>query len=243
MVKTMAKRRMFNSQIVGSDSFMDLPISAQALYFHLGMGTDDRGYVSNPKTIIRMIGASVGDLESLINKKFVLLRDNGLILIKHFKINNYIQSDRFKETTYIEDLKKLFYDENNSYTERPTNTPCIQNVYKVDTQYKLNKNNINEYNILPHTHVREEEEQFKPTLEEIELFIKANDFKIDPKDFYNYYNSSDWKINGQAIKNWKVLLRTWEHKTTSPSSNVKIAGKPDWLEEYEKNFETDWDCL
>ena len=78
--------------------------------------------------------------------------------------------------------------------------------------------------------------QIKYFTEEIPVFIKANDFKIDPKDFYNYYNSSDWKINGQAIKNWKVLLRTWEHKTTSPSSNVKIAGTPDWLEDYKNNF-------
>lgn len=235
----MANRRMFSNQIVRSDFFMDLPISAQALYFHLGMETDDRGYVSNPRTILKMIGASVGDLEALINKKFVLLRENGLILIKHFKINNYIQSDRFKETAYIEDLKQLFFDENGSYTEKTTNKPCIQTGYNLDTQDNISKDNIIKNNILPpHTCVREEEETLIPKLEHIDEFIQTNDFKVNAKQFFNHYNSLGWKINGQPIKDWKVLLRTWNSKTdtSSASSNKKVSNDPDWLKEYEEHF-------
>ena len=116
---------MFSKDIVHSDAFLDLPISSQALYFHLGMEADDRGYVSNPKTVIRSIGASIGDLEQLVQKKFILVRGDGLILIKHWKINNCIQPSRLVETKYTTDLKKLFFDENNSYTERDTKNPVL----------------------------------------------------------------------------------------------------------------------
>ena len=119
----MANRRMFSKDIVRSDAFLDLPISSQALYFHLGMEADDRGYISNAKSVIRSVGATIGDLEQLVNKKFVLLRGENLILIKGWRINNQIQPTRLVETKFVEDLKTLFFDENNSYTETPTNTP------------------------------------------------------------------------------------------------------------------------
>ena len=73
------------------------------------MDADDRGYVNNPRSIIKIIGASSGDLEILINKGFILLRENSLILITHWRMNNYLQKDRFKETKFISDLKKLFF--------------------------------------------------------------------------------------------------------------------------------------
>ena len=135
----MAKHRCFSADIVESDNFLDLPISSQALYFHLGMYADDRGYVNNARSIIKVTGSSVGDLEQLINKKFVLVRENNLILIKGWRINNTIQPSRLVETKYTEDLKQLFFDENNSYTETPTDKPCQQNVNKLSTQVKLSK--------------------------------------------------------------------------------------------------------
>lgn len=131
----MAERRMFAKAIVKSDAFLDLPISSQALYFHLGMEADDRGYVNNARSIIRLIGASVGDIEQLANKKFILIRGENLILIKHWKINNLIKTDRFKETKYTDDLKLLFFDENNSYTKKQTSKPCMEpNWNQIGTQ-------------------------------------------------------------------------------------------------------------
>lgn len=154
----MANRRCFSKDIVCSDDFYDLPISSQALYFHLGMQADDRGYVNNARTIIKIIGSSSGDLEALIQKKFVLVRNNNLILIKGWRINNSIQPSRLVETHYTEDLKTLFFDENNSYTENKTNTPCQQfvdkipticqqNVDNLSTQYNLIKDNLSEDNL------------------------------------------------------------------------------------------------
>lgn len=137
----MANRRMFSKDIIRSDAFLDLPISSQALYFHLGMEADDRGYVNNPKTVIRSIGATVGDLEQLSSKRFILVRGEGLILIKGWRINNSIQPTRLVESKFIDDLKKLFFDENNSYTEKPTERPvlslCRQNDDKLSTQDRI----------------------------------------------------------------------------------------------------------
>ena len=154
----MANRRMFSKDITRSDAFLDLPISSQALYFHLGMEADDRGYVNNPKTVIRSIGATVGDLEQLVNKRFILVREDGLILIKHWRINNLIKNDRFKETKYVNDLKKLFFDENNSYTETPTNTPCLQIGTQVEPQDRLGKDSIGEYRLVEDSIVKERKE-------------------------------------------------------------------------------------
>ena len=155
----MANRRCFSKDIVCSDDFYDLPISSQALYFHLGMQADDRGYVNNARSIIKIIGSSVGDLEALITKKFVLARNNNLILIKGWRINNSIQPSRLIETNYTDDLKLLFFDENNSYTENQTSTPCQQSVNNmsavcqqsvdnVSTQYNLIKDNISKDNLI-----------------------------------------------------------------------------------------------
>ncbi len=144
----MANRRCFSKDIVCSDDFYDLPISSQALYFHLGMQADDRGYVNNARSIIRIIGSSTGDLEQLINKKFVLVRETNLILIKGWRINNTIQPSRLVETKYTEDLKKLFFDENNSYTENNTDKPCQQIVDNLSTQDNLIKDNLSKDNLI-----------------------------------------------------------------------------------------------
>ena len=86
----MAKRRMFSQQITDSDAFLDMPLSAQALYFHLGMSADDDGFVNNPKRVQRVIGANEDDLKLLIAKNFIIAFDTGVMVIKHWKINNYI---------------------------------------------------------------------------------------------------------------------------------------------------------
>lgn len=132
----MAERRMFAKTIIDSDAFLDMPLSTQALYFHLSMRADDEGFVGNPKRIRGMIGASEDDLKLLIAKRFLLSFDSGVVVIKHWKIHNYIQSDRFKETTYIEEKSKLALDTNRSYTE------CIHIGNGMDTQVSIGKSKV-----------------------------------------------------------------------------------------------------
>ena len=127
---------MFAKTIIDSDAFLDMPLSAQALYFHLSMRADDDGFVNNPKKIQRMIGASDDDCRLLIMKRFILAFESGVIVIKHWRIHNYIQKDRYKETLYKEEMKRLAIDDKNAYTEADK-VPCIQNGYNMDTQDRL----------------------------------------------------------------------------------------------------------
>lgn len=112
----MAQRRMFSPAIVGSDAFLDMPTSSRELYFQLGMAADDDGFV-NPKRIMRMVGASEDDLKVLLTKRFCLTFESGVIVIKHWKINNLIKLDRYKETMYVEEKRALKTKENGIYTE------------------------------------------------------------------------------------------------------------------------------
>jgi hypothetical protein len=112
----MAERRMFAKSIIDSDAFLDMPLSSQALYFHLSMRADDEGFVNNPNKIRRMINASDDDFKLLMAKKFILFFDSGVVVIKHWRIHNYIRGDRLSETNYREERASLAIDENGSYT-------------------------------------------------------------------------------------------------------------------------------
>lgn len=132
----MAERRMFSKAIIDSDAFCDMPLSTQALYFHLAMQADDDGIVNNPKKIMRMIGASGDDFKLLQVKNFVIAFETGIIAITHWKIHNYIPKDRYKPTVYAGEKARLAIDENGLYTE------CIQDVYDLDTQGSRGKVSI-----------------------------------------------------------------------------------------------------
>lgn len=140
----MAERRMFAKTIVTSDAFLDMPLSARCLYFTLGMLADDDGFVNNPKSIMRQVGASQDDLNLLLVKRFILAFDSGVIVIKHWRIHNYIRNDRYKETKYMEEKSVLCIDEKGAYTEKDdlvyqVDTVGIPLVSKMDTQVRLGK--------------------------------------------------------------------------------------------------------
>lgn len=113
----MAERRMFTQKIVDSDAFLDMPLSTQALYFHLNMRADDDGFVNNPKKIQRMIGASEDDLKLLIAKRFLLAFENGVVVIKHWRMHNLLRKDRYNPTQYQEQMEQLLLKDNGAYTE------------------------------------------------------------------------------------------------------------------------------
>lgn len=152
----MAERRMFAKTIIDSDAFLDMPLSTQALYFHLSMRADDDGFINNPKKVQRMISCSDDDLKLLIAKNFLIPFDNGVVVVKHWKIHNYIQKDRYKPTVYQDELGALGVKHNGAYT---LDTECIQDGYSLETQDRLelelgkdsigknnNKSSIEDYN-------------------------------------------------------------------------------------------------
>lgn len=155
----MAERRMFAKTIIDSDAFLDMPLSTQSLYFHLSMRADDDGFINNPKKIQRMVGACDDDLKLLVAKRFIIPFESGIVVIKHWKIHNYIQKDRYKETVYQEEKAQLSEKENRSYTlDEPgmsfgipcvnqMDTECIHDGYIMDTQDRLGKDRIGEVSV------------------------------------------------------------------------------------------------
>jgi len=143
----MAQKRMFSKKIVDSDAFLEMPPEAQFLYFHLVMRADDEGFIGNPKRIIRMIGSNENDLRVLLSKRFILIFESGVIVIKHWLIHNTIRLDRFNKTTYEEEKKTIGLKENKAYTEinkalfSTGNLPATQDKL---SKVKLSKDKIGE---------------------------------------------------------------------------------------------------
>lgn len=210
---------MFAKTIIDSDAFLDMPLSTQALYFHLAMRADDEGFVNNPKKIQRMIGASDDDCRILASKRFILTFQSGIIVIKHWKIHNYIQSDRFKETVYLEEKTMLALDDNKAYTER------IQDVSTLDTQYSIGKDSIAKSSI--EKKVAEAplscKRFVKPTLEEVREYCLSRKNNIDAQQFIDFYESKGWKVGNQSMKDWKACVRTWEQRNKVENKSTKVA--------------------
>ena len=134
----MAKRRMFSLDIIDTDLFMEMPQSSRLLYYELCMRADDDGFVSSPKKIMKMVGCNEDDFRVLTTKQFIIPFDTGIVVIKHWKIHNYIQKDRYKETIYLDEKNELYQEKNGMYTR------CIQDGYTGKDRLELGKVSIGE---------------------------------------------------------------------------------------------------
>lgn len=218
----MAERRMFSKTIIDSDVFLDMPLSTQALYFHLAMRADDEGFVNNPKKIQRMVGASEDDLKLLIMKRYILTFESGIIVIKHWKIHNYIQNDRFKPTTYVEERSTLTLDGKRAYTE------CIQDVSKMEPQVsiELGKDSIDKSNINITCEQVAKKKFEKPTVAEVDAYCKERNNGIDAEAFVAFYESKGWLIGKNPMKSWKSAIITWEKARKQNQTNSWKPAQP-----------------
>ena len=190
----MARRRMFSSAIVLSDAFLDMPASARCLYFTLGMVADDDGFVNNPRSVMRQVGATDDDARILLAKRFILRFESGVICIKHWKINNTIQRDRYTPTTYVEEKDTLTLDEKGAYTEKDgMYTRCIQNGNTDKT--RLDKTRLDDCH---------------PSLGDVELYVSANGLAVNPYSFWKTFEEKGWMIEGKPVRNWKALITSWD---------------------------------
>ena len=153
----MAERRMFAKTIIDSDAFLDMPLTTQALYFHLSMRADDDGFVNNPKKIQRMTGASDDDAKLLIAKQFIIPFESGVVVIRHWKLHNYIRKDTYSATKCKAEMRLLALDENQAYItvsgealhacDEPASHPshpCIQSVAEPLTQDRIGQDRIDQ---------------------------------------------------------------------------------------------------
>jgi len=221
----MAERRMFAKTIIDSDAFLDMPMSTQALYFHLSMRADDDGFINNPRRIQRMVGASDDDLKLLIAKSFIITFESGVVVIKHWKIHNYIQSDRYKPTVYADEKAQLDVKKNKAYT---LNGECIHDVYISDTQDRLGKDRLGKERLgkdrleLGKDSKDSKAKRFTPpTLEEVTAYCLERGNNVDPQHFIDYYTSNGWLVGKNKMKDWKAAVRTWERNGYSSNRHSK----------------------
>lgn len=217
----MAERRMFAKTIIDSDAFLDMSISARLLYYDLAMRADDDGFVNSPKKIMRIVGASLDDLRALIERKFIIPFDNGVVVIKHWRIHNYIRKDTYSETKYKEQKEALELDENGSYRlirdDSSTERPRLVN--DQSTQDRIGKDRIGKDRLGKFV---------PPTLEEVQAYCAERNSPVDPQRFYDYFTTGNWKdAKGNPVKNWKQKLITWER-----SGNQTTGKKHDSVEEW-----------
>ena len=205
----MAERRMFAKTIIDSDAFLDMPLSAQALYFHLSMRADDDGFVNNPKKIQRMIGATDDDYKLLIAKSFVLLFESGVIVIKHWRINNYIRGDRKHDTVYTEEYDLLSIKENGAYTLENTGLLPLDGQMSGNryTEYSIGKDSIGKNNNIKGRFT-------PPSLDDVRAYCQERKNGIDPQTFIDFYESKGWFVGKNKMKDWKAAVRTWEKRRT-----------------------------
>ena len=213
-----AERRMFAKTIIDSDAFIDMPLSTQALYFHLSMRADDDGFVNNPRKIQRMVGASDDDLKVLIAKRFLIPFESGIVVIKHWRIHNYIQKDRYKKTVYSDEKALLTVKDNGAYT---MDTECIQDGYILDTQDRLGKDSKGKDSIKSSRFV-------PPSLEEVQAYISEKGYSVNAEAFINFYESKGWMIGKNKMKDWKAAVRTWQSKEKGEEKHFSTETETDY---------------
>lgn len=220
---------MFAKSIIDSDAFLEMPVTSQLLYFHLSMRADDDGFINKPKSIMRMIGASDDDLKILFMKKFVIPFESGVVVIKHWRINNYIRKDMYHETNYKEEKALLEEDENGAY--RLLVTSPLQTCTETETQNRLDKNRLdkNRLELIAPTSADIDAEVFDkmPCLENHYYTIHMEDVETYKKRFpavdveQELRNAITWiesnPKNRKTISGAKRFLTNWLIKAQNRS--------------------------
>jgi len=213
----MGDRRMLTKKVTDDDNFMSLSSSAQALYLHLSMSADDDGFSNQVSISMFKAHASVQDLQALLEKRYIYQFQNGVIVIKHWRMANALRKDRYTPTEFQEELAQLELENNGTYSRLPDGCQVVANCLpqlnnKLTKQTnKLNKSKGRVSEFVP------------PTLEDIEAYCKERNSPVDPKTFYDYFSVGHWKDSkGDPVRNWKQKLITWEKRHEGGSYNRTV---------------------
>ena len=229
----MAERRMFAKTIVLSDAFLDMPLSARCLYFTLGMLADDDGFVNSPKSVMRQCSATEDDLRMLLAKKFVLSFETGVIVIKHWRINNYLRSDRYKETSCLEEKQTLTIKQNGAYSLGIPNQEVIGIPSGIPTVYpgkdSIGKDSIGKDSIgnieaeaseTPQKTTKRKYGSYKNVLlsdEELKTLKEEYDDWFERIERLSEYIAS----SGKKYKNFLATIRSWARKEKGAGNKSK----------------------
>ena len=230
----MAERRMFAKTIIDSDAFLDMPVTARLLYYDLSMRADDDGFVNSPKKIMRMIGASQDDLSILVLRKFILPFDNGVVVIKHWRIHNYIRKDTYNPTPYTDEMKMLTTDENKAYRFKE---PEERQLTVDGTSTQVNKvNKVNKDNYICTSKTDDEFDQFwreyprkvgkKDARKSFDKALKSVTVETMRNAVIAQKKSEQWtRDNGKYIPNPATWLNQgrWDDELQPKTNKVKTA--------------------
>lgn len=200
----MAQKRMFSLSVTDTDTFLDMSTSAQALYFHLGMHGDDDGFVGSPKKIMRACGCNDDDVKLLAAKGYIILLESGVVVIRDWRLNNYIRKDRYQETIYLRERAQLKIDKAGRYTVG------IPDGNQTGAQNSLGQIRLGE----------SPEKTDPPEIQAVQDYIAAQanakritiDAEREATSFVDYYTARGWTVNGNPVRDWKALARRWLSK-------------------------------
>lgn len=250
----MAQKRMFSLKIIDTDLFLDMPMTTRLLYYDLSMRADDDGFVASPKKIQRMIGCSDDDFKLLIAKQFIIPFESGVCVIKHWRIHNYIQKDRYNETLYQSEKNKL-EEINGTYEishSEAMDTKCIQNVSNSLTQVRLDKVRLDKVSKEEETPLPKSTKEVKHKygeynhvmLTDIQYSSLITDF--NETLIKNYIKKVDEYIEqcGKKYRNFNLTIRNWISRDKDKTGNgyVKPVKKTSFAD-YEGQREYDFDEL
>lgn len=228
----MAQRRMFSKKITETDHFLEMPLSSQALYFHLNMGADDEGFIDKAKTIQRTIGASDDDMKLLIAKGFLIPFESGVVVIRHWRIHNYIQADRFQATIYQGEKEQLDFDKSKIASIKPLDQ-CIQNVSKMDTQVRLGEDRLDKDRLDKVNNLYSGEDEKKSLSQIIKsTSVKINDRQIQQiqeyigldnmtVDMIDYAIQLTEDAGAESFNYLNKILSSWKDKKLITLDEVK----------------------
>ena len=200
----MAERRMFTKKVTDDDNFMSLSSSAQALYLHLSMSADDDGFCNQVSLSMFKAHASVQDLQALLEKRYIYQFENGVIVIKHWRMANALRKDRYTPTAFQEELSKLQLKKNGSYSWLPDGCQEVAACLPQDS--------IGKVSIGKDSKEKSSKRFVPPSLEEVRAYCEERKNRVDPQHFIDFYASKGWMVGKNHMKDWKASVRTWERR-------------------------------
>lgn len=236
----MAERRMFSKKITDGDVFTSMPPTTQCLYFHLCMSADDDGFSNNIRVSMFNAHASTDDFNTLVMKKFIIPFESGVIVIKHWKMHNYVRCDRYNETKYLEEKSRLVLKDNGVYTMdtngmssgMTSGIPMVatgkdsigkDSIGKISIEIEKGKESIDKY--------KKHSVFVPPSVEMVKEYCDERCNDIDAEEFVDFYTSKGWMVGKNKMKDWKAAIRTWERSKKKNSSKGNRSGERDLLAE------------
>ena len=211
-----------------SSSAREIASVARLLYYELGMRGDDEGFVQNPKRIMLTTGTTVDDLKVLAAKGYVILFDSGVLVITHWRQNNFIQKDRFHETTCLAEKAQIQTTDSKIYELLPSgnklDTPCIRTVSDLEAQIRLDKTRKEEKARAPSSR------RFTPpSVDEVAAYCRERGNAVDAQRFVDFYASKGWKVGSSGMRDWRAAVRNWERQDNTKNGGGKNGGNYDGI--------------